>query len=309
MNIWEKIYQKDYLNFVKISSLHPLFQLPEGTQDTYLYNSRYYISVSDSFWHIWTNPEYVPLSAFDINKFYSLRYYLCDKHSSATYPDTYQISIQVDNLSGDLKEIASHILANLYHPHPDNHYWRKFITLRDYTNFVFGGEILSHRSGTTPYYINRDTGQVGLASVYGPILFGDKEHISPIYVSKVPYLSFPHARDIFRDDEIAALEHTSDVWVDKHGVYVYVPQGDSALSIARAAHKVTSLRYLYREQRHTTVPYEDKVGTPYQADVAKEMRSVYLQHRMIQPQRYIQPYSSGMDYTSAIATTKGVFRQ
>lgn len=307
------IYRKDFLDVVRVENINPRIPQPKGTQNsTYFYFRKYYISVDEDMWYVWICPEFMGLSAFEINRFYSLCWYIehfYPELSSHNFP--YRVSIDTSRLNEEEKKsLAANIFTTLYHPAEDNQHWKKFNSMRDYTRFVFGGEILTNETSTTVFYLDDSRRNIGFGSVYGPVLLGDSPVVRPIYVSTLPSVSFPQALQHFSDDELFTLSQKDDVWIDDKGVHVYVPQGDSDLSVAKAIRKVTSMRFITRKDRHDVISYPDKIGgEPYRAQVEKEMRFSTTRYTHLMPERYVQPYNSGMDYQSAITATKGVFRK
>lgn len=309
-NIWETIYQGDTFDMIRVVDVHTNITQPEGTQDsTFVYNAKFFIAATDTTWTISIYPHFVPMNAFDINRFYAM----CDsvhRHYSASVTLTHHgIVVDAASLGETQREVAAHILATLYHPHHENQWWKRFSAMRDYINFIIGGEILTYQASITPYYIDEHEGLIGLSSPYGNVLLGGNRHISPIYVKTVPYVTFPDAKHHFTEEEIARAEATEDVWIDNEGINVYVPQGDSALSVARAIKKVTSMRWIPFRDRYTIIAYEDKMDTIHVADVDSEMRFSPINERTLQPQRYVRPYNNGVDYTTSVALTKGAYRK
>lgn len=309
-NIWEKIYCDDMFDMIKVVDLHADIKQPEGTRNsTYVYNAKFFIAATDEMWKISIYPHFVPMNSFDINRFYSMCYWLRSDYTDSTTLNHNGAVIDVSMIHGREKEVAAHILATLYHPSGDNQWWRRFVTMRDYINFVVGGEVLTYQASIIPYYINEEEGSIGLSTPYGKVLLGGNEHISPIYVKTVPFVTFPEAKDKLNDDELRSLEATEDVWIDNEGINVYVPQGNSALSVAKSIRKVTSTRWIPFRDRYNIVSYEEKMDEIHTADIPKEMRFSPVNESVLQPQRYARPYSSGIDYTSSASLTKGAFRK
>lgn len=309
-SIWEEIYQNDTFDMIRVVDVHPSINQPEGTQEsTFVYNAKFFIAVTDTTWTISIYPHFVPMNAFDINRFYAMCDGIRRRYIQSTTLTHHGIVVDAASLGEKQREVAAHILTTLYHPRHDNQWWKRFSAMRDYINFIIGGEVLTYQSSITPYYINEKEGSIGLSSPYGNVLLGGDRHISPIYVKTVPYVTFPDAKKHFTEEEIKTVETTEDVWVDNEGVNVYVPQGDSALSVARAIKKVTSLRWIPFGHRYTIVPYEDKMDDVYVADVDSQMRFSPINDRVLQPQRYARPYNNGVDYTTSVALTKGVYRK
>ena len=309
MSLWDDIYYDDFFDLIQVKDIHPLLYKDIGTQDkTYVFNSKVFISTFDNVWNIGIYPHYIPMTSFDINKFYSMCYAVHNKYHNAVELTHHGIKVYTHALRGEEKEAAATIISNLYHPGKDNQQWRRFTSVRDYINFIFGGDVLTLPVSIIPYYIDEKKGTAGLKSVYGKILMGEKESLSPIYVTQVPYVNFPDARKFFNEEEIDKLNNTDNVWIDNNGINVYVPQGDSSLSIAHAIRKVTSLRWIHFSDRYTIVPYEEKVDEVYTADVEKELCFSAVTQGMLNPEKYVKQYNSGVDYTSSISLTKGAFR-
>lgn len=308
MSLWNKIYHDDIFDLIQVEDIHPLLHQEIGTQDsTYVFNSKVFISTLDSTWSIGIYPYYIPMTSFDINKFYAMCHAMHSKYPNAVELNHHGIKVYTHALRGQEKEAAATIISHLYHPDKENKQWKRFTSLRDYINFVFGGGVLTLPASIMPYYINEKEGTVGLKSVYGRILMGEEESLSPIYVSQVPYVNFPDAKKLLTEREIEKLQNKENVWIDNKGINIYVPQGDNSLSIAYAIRKVTSLRWIHFYDRYTIIPYEDKVEDVYRADVEKELRFSAITQGTLDPAKYVKQYSSGIDYTSSVSLTKGVF--
>lgn len=309
MSAWETLYYKDVFSLVKIEDIHPLLHQKIGDQEeNYVLNSTTFISATENMWFLEMYPHYIPMTTFDIHKFYSMCYMMYKNYPYATHLTHHGIKVDSKALGDKEKEAIVSILTTLYHPSEDNQHWKKFSLIRDDINFVFGGRILTDYASVMPYYVDRSQGKVGLRSPYGRMLMGEEEVLKPIYVTQVPYVLFPDCIEMFSDEELETLDNTEDVWVNDKGVHVYVPYGDSSTSVAQSIRKVVSLRWISVRERYTTIPYEDKVGGDYRIDVHPAMRFSPLRYMDLLPEKYVKQYSSGIDYTAATTLTKGAFR-
>lgn len=306
-SIWDDIYLRDTMNVVKVFNLHENLMPTQGTHyDAYVYSQKYIVYDFGDFWEVSIFPRYIPMSSFDINKFQALCWQWF--HTYPQYVEPTQHGVIIRSVHDNARGMIAHMVSTLHHPSNDNQWWKRFNVLRSHIALALGGEMLHSSAAVMPFFIDENKGSVGISTPYGEVLFAGKRDITPVYVSTVSHVSFPQSHLFFTDDENDYFNSTNGIWVDKDGVNVYVHDSTSALSIAQSIKKVVGLRIIPVEERYDVVPYHDKVAHPHVADISREMRFSPVYDKMLLPERYIHPYSSGIDYSSAVSLTQGVYR-